>query len=95
MTDAARREVHEETGLAIEVIDIITVVDWVDRDDDNGVRYHFTLIDVLAEWRDGEARAQDDAADVAWAGLDELHDYGLWSETERVIRLAATRRGRP
>ena len=41
---------------------------------------------------DGEAVAQDDAAAVAWAELAELQRYDLWSETERVIRLAAARR---
>ena len=47
------------------------------------------MIDMLAEWHDGEAIAGDDASAVAWATLDELSGYDLWSETERVIRLSA------
>ncbi len=92
--EAARREVREETGLEIEVIDIVAVVDSIQRDDDGRVRYHYTLVDVLAEWRAGEARAQDDAADATWARADELASFELWDETLRVIGLAAERRGR-
>lgn len=91
---AACREVAEETTLEVEIVDVVAVIDSIQRDEEGGVRYHFTLVDVLAEWRSGEARAQDDAADVAWAGLDELADYRLWDETVRVIGLAAERRGR-
>jgi len=90
--EAARREVREETGLEIEVVDIVAVVDSIQRDDQGGVRYHYTLVDVLAEWRGGEPRAQDDAADAAWAALDELERFDLWDETVRVIGLAAERR---
>jgi ADP-ribose pyrophosphatase YjhB (NUDIX family) len=90
--EAARREVREETGLEIEVVDIVAVVDSIQRDDQGGVRYHYTLVDVLAEWRAGEARAQDDAADAAWTTLDELERFDLWDETVRVIGLAAERR---
>ncbi len=93
--EAARREVKEETDLEVEVIDVVAVIDSVQRDDDGRVRYHYTLVDVLAEWRAGEARAGDDAADVAWAGPSELADYRLWDETVRVIGLAAERRARP
>ncbi len=93
--EAARREVREETGLEVEIVDVVAVVDSIQRDEDRRVRYHYTLVDVLAEWRDGEARAGDDAAAVAWTGLDELSRYGLWSETERVIRLAVRRRQSP
>ncbi len=90
--EAARREVREETGLEIEVIDVVAVVDSIQRDDDGRVRYHYTLVDVLAEWRAGEARAQDDAADATWASADELASFELWDETVRVIGLAAKRR---
>lgn len=92
VAEAARREVLEETGLEIEVHDVIAVVDLIDRDDDGRIRFHYTLIDLLAEWRAGEARAGDDAAAVVWATLDELAQYTLWSETERIIRLSAERR---
>ena len=92
VAEAARREVLEETGLEIEVHDVIAVVDLIDRDDDGRIRFHYTLIDLLAEWRAGEARAGDDAAAVAWATLDQLAQYTLWSETERIIRLSAERR---
>ncbi len=84
--DAARREVLEETGLTIDVLGLVDVVDSIQRDDTERVRYHYTLVDVFAAWRAGEATADDDAAEAAWVGLDALPP--LWSETERIIRLA-------
>ena len=64
----------------------------IQRDDERRVQYHYTLVDLFAEWRAGEARAQDDAADAAWVGLDDLGRYQLWDETVRIIHLAAGRR---
>lgn len=89
---AARREVLEETGLAVEVMELVDVVDSITRDAEDRARYHYTLVDVRAEWRAGEAVAGDDAEAVAWASLDDLAGYDLWAETERVIRLAAAQR---
>jgi ADP-ribose pyrophosphatase YjhB (NUDIX family) len=92
VAEAARREVREETGLEVVVHDVVAVVDSIHRDDEGRIQYHYTLIDVLAEWDAGEAVAADDATAVAWATLDELAQYELWSETERIIHLAAERR---
>ncbi len=91
--EAARREVAEEAGVDVEVVDTVAVVDSIQRDDEGRVRYHYTLVDVAAEWRGGEARPGDDAAEVVWADPAELDGYGLWTETERVIALAARRLG--
>ena len=90
--EAARREVREETGLELARVEFLTVVDSIGRDGQGRVRWHYTLIDVWGEAAPGEARASDDAAELAWFGLDELEGLGLWSETLRVVRLAAERR---
>lgn len=92
VAEAARREVREETGLDIEIRDVIAVIDSITRDACGQIKYHYTLIDLLAEWRAGEAVAGDDAAGVAWVEPDRLEPYDLWHETIRVIRLAAERR---
>ncbi len=92
VAEAARREVREETGLDVLVHDVVAVVDSIHHDDEGHIQYHYTLIDVLAEWHAGDAVAADDATAVAWTTLDELAQYELWSETERIIRLAAERR---
>ena len=92
VAEAGRREVQEETGLAVRVSDVVAVVDMIDRDADGRIRFHYTLIDLLGEYEAGEAVAADDAAAVAWATLDELPGYTLWSETEAVIRRSAERR---
>lgn len=89
---AAAREVWEETGIRITVADVVAVVDLIQRDEDDRIQYHYTLVDVLAHWQSGDAQAATDVTDVAWATLDELAHYELWSETERVIRLADGRR---
>lgn len=94
VAEAARREVREETGLEVEIVDTVAVVDSITRDDAGAVEYHYTLIDLLAEWRAGEARAGDDAAETVWADPDALAPYELWSETVRIVALARARRER-
>ena len=91
--EAARREVREETGLELACVELLTVVDSITRDERGAVRWHYTLVDVVAEAAAGEPRPGSDAAEVGWFTPDELDGLGLWAETLRVIRLAAGRRG--
>lgn len=93
--EAARREVLEEAGLDVEITALIDVVDSITRDRDGRLRYHYTLIDFLAEWRAGEAHAGGDAAEVAWADPNDLGPYALWDETLRIIREGLARRNLP
>ena len=90
--EAARREVREEAGLEIAVGALIDVVDSITRDAAGAVEYHYTLIDLLAEWQAGEAHPGHDAAAVAWADPKDLAPYELWAETERIIALALAKR---
>lgn len=92
VAEAAIREVFEETGIEITVTDVVTVVDMIERDADGRVRYHYVLVDVNAEWVSSEPKAATDAVDVCWSRLEQLDAFGLWSETRRVIALAARRR---
>lgn len=86
---AAEREVREETGVAVRVRGLVDVVDFIDRDVPDGpIRFHYTLVDVVAEWLGGDPEPGDDAADAAWIALADLPALDLWSETRRVIRLA-------
>lgn len=87
--EAARREVAEETGIGIEIVGLIDVVDGITRDDEGRAKFHYTLVDFAALWRSGEARAASDAAAARWAGLDEIAEIPLWDETRRIIARAA------
>lgn len=90
--EAAAREVLEEAGLTVRPIEVVTVVDAITHDDAGAVHYHYTLVEVSAEWTSGEATAMDDALEVRWAAVEEAVALVPWDETDRVIRLAAARR---
>lgn len=92
--EAARRELLEETGLEVEFIGLIDVVDSINRDDDGRVRFHYTLVDLAAEWRSGEAVARSDVAAVKWVKVADIDDFDLRDVTARVIRQGADIRRR-
>ncbi len=80
-----RRELREETGVEVELLGLVAVIDSVQRDAEGRVLYHYTIVDYAARWASGDVVAGDDAADAAWFSLDELAGLHLWEETLRVI----------
>lgn len=92
--EAAHRELREEAGIRIELFGLIDVVDFIEPDQDNRVRRHYTLIDFAGEWRAGELTPGSDVAVARWAPLASLEDYALWDETARVIAEAVELRAR-
>ena len=85
---AARREAKEETGLDVEVIGLVDVVDSIRPDETGAIQFHYTLVDMVARVVGGELTAGGDAMDAKWVTLDTLGGMELWSETVRVIELA-------
>ncbi len=66
LTEAVAREVREETGLLVEVGELIGTYEFIDAD------VHFVILDYRAEVRSGIQRAGSDVTDVAWMGRNEL-----------------------
>lgn len=87
---AARRELLEETGLAVGDLELVGHVDSIHRDAAGRVEYHYTILDFVAGYIGGEALAGDDVSAVAWVGEAEFDAYDLWSEARRIIAAART-----
>jgi ADP-ribose pyrophosphatase YjhB (NUDIX family) len=83
--EAAAREAKEETGLVVEVGELLGIYDRVLRDEQDRVRYHYVLIDFLCRRIDGELRADGDADEVRWFGHDEWIQLSLAADTQDVI----------
>ena len=82
------REVKEETGLDVKVLEIIDVVDSINRDPDGRIKYHYTLVDACVIVTGGTLQASSDAMDAQWFSLTKIADLNLWSETNRIIKRA-------
>jgi mutator protein MutT len=86
--DGVRRELEEETGLQVRVLDLIEVFERIFPDGDGKPQYHFVILDYLCEMSGGEARAGSDVTNVAWAKELELERYSLTATATRVIKKA-------
>ena len=85
--DAALRELREETGVEARINRLIAVVDGIFPE----AGRHYVLIDFAADWVSGEPVAGDDAMEARFVPLDQVEALVDWSETRRVIALAAER----
>jgi 8-oxo-dGTP diphosphatase len=97
LTQGVARELAEETGLQVNVLDIIEVLERIfpalpgadgTPGDAARPRYHFVILDYLCEARGGTLRAGSDAREFAWAREDELAKFELTVAATRVVRKA-------
>src|SRR3569833_3475764 len=72
LRDGIAREVLEETGLTVEVGDVLDVFDSIFPDAEGKTQYHYVLIDYRCTVRGGTANAGSDVSEVRWVSSDEL-----------------------
>jgi 8-oxo-dGTP diphosphatase len=97
LTQGVARELEEETGLQVNVHELIEVFERIfpappNADgapgDPSRPQYHFVILDYLCEMRGGTLRAGSDARDFAWAREEELVNFDLTTAATRVLRKA-------
>jgi ADP-ribose pyrophosphatase len=76
-SEAAMREAEEETGLIVEILEDLGVVDKIVRDEVGRVKYHFVIIDYLAEPVSGVMHHHDDALDARWVHPRDFRKYEM------------------
>ncbi|MBS1841589.1 MAG: NUDIX hydrolase [Acidobacteria bacterium] len=93
--EGVARELAEETGLAVRVLDLIEVFERINpysppesREPDPHPRFHFVIVDYLCERISGAPKAGGDATDFAYATEDELPKYQMTETAMRILRKA-------
>lgn len=91
------RELREETGLEVRVLELIELFDRIypgdgstgaGAKDKNRPRFHYVIADYLCEWVAGEPRAGSDVTDLAFAQEEELARFHLTETATRILKKA-------
>jgi 8-oxo-dGTP diphosphatase len=89
------RELLEETGIEVRVLELIEVFDRIYMEDESTgagakgrPRFHFVIADYLCERLSGEPRAGSDVTDVAFAREEELLRFQLTETATRILKKA-------
>ncbi|MBI5014440.1 MAG: thiamine phosphate synthase [Deltaproteobacteria bacterium] len=87
--DAARREVEEETGLGVQVLDVVEIYDVIIPGEPSRGGFHYCIAEFLAVPDDETVpEARSDASEARWVPLDQLGPYGISEMMEQVLRRA-------
>lgn len=86
LQEAARREVREECGLQVEPGEVLAVVDNIVRDEAGRIRFHYVLVDLLAEYVGGELAAASDIGDARWVRAEELAELDVTEKARELVR---------
>jgi 8-oxo-dGTP diphosphatase len=95
MQEAAEREVLEETGLTVKALEPpVMVFDLIERNQDQSIRFHYVIVNLMAVYISGDPVPGSDALEVAWAGVDELDGYNLSVRTLELLKRGLGEKGR-
>ncbi|HXE89866.1 MAG TPA: NUDIX hydrolase [Terriglobales bacterium] len=83
---AVVRETREETGLTVQVGELLEVFDRITLDAEGKVQYHFVLLDFLCRPVSGQLRASGDASEARWLTAAELADFPISLDAAEVLR---------
>ncbi|MEK6986837.1 MAG: NUDIX hydrolase [Candidatus Thermoplasmatota archaeon] len=90
--EAAARETMEETGVAVRPIRVVDVREFLDRNGDGRIRWHYVLVNVLCEYVSGEPYPATDADNARFIPLKELGEYEVTATAQEALERASRMR---
>ena len=88
--EGVSREVVEETGLRVETVELIELIDRIVREpgpQNDRVRYHYVIADYLCRVVGGTLEAASDAAAVRWVDRAEWNSHGALALDPITVRV--------
>ena len=86
LREGAEREILEETGITIRAGEPVFTCDMLQRDGEGRVRFQYVIVDLAAEYLEGEIRAADDALEARWVSPAELSGLSATKTTLKLLR---------
>ena len=86
LQEATEREVREETGLTIKAKEPVYTFDLIERDHQGQIRFHYVIVDLMAEMIGGELRPSDDVVDARWLPPEDVESVGVTENTMEFLR---------
>ena len=83
---AVIREIREETGLDVEVVELVELLDRIHREGDR-VRYHYVIADYLCRLVGGALQAGSDADAVRWVDRAEWNSHSALTLDPITVRV--------
>jgi 8-oxo-dGTP diphosphatase len=74
LVEGVAREVREETGLEVEVLELVELLERIHRQGKQ-VQYHYVIADYLCRVKGGELQAASDADAVRWVERAEWNSH--------------------
>ena len=74
LTAGVAREVLEETGLIVEPVELVELLDRIHREDQK-IRYHYVIADYLCWVSGGALKAASDADEARWVERAEWNSH--------------------
>lgn len=86
LQEAAEREIREETGVVIRARKPIYTFDVIERDEQGRIRFHYVIVDLLADYISGKPNPRSDACEARWVTAQELEELSVSRITRKVLK---------
>jgi ADP-ribose pyrophosphatase len=77
LQEGVERETLEETGVTVKAKQPVYTFDFLEKDDNGCFRFHYVIVDLLAEYVCGKAKAADDALEARWVSAEMLESLPM------------------
>ena len=88
LENTAQREIYEECGLCIEILQSIDYYEFIEKHESGKIKYHYIVLEFLAVYKSGILRANSDAEQARWFSRNELSTLNTSDKTISVINKA-------
>jgi len=86
LQQAAQREILEETGVTIQAREPVFTFDLIEKDPEGVVRFHYVVVDLMADYVEGTPQPAGDATEARWVSSAELSQLRVSRATRDLLR---------